>query len=144
MATINESTQEGMKPKSNLDEFDKEKAQNFSTNFNVESNDQMKLLRNGIRKFAENILMPMAPIVDREAIFSWETAKELAKINAWGIEIPEKLLSCTIGLCDNDRVLTAEVPDIGKGGAEHRVSGYKPLSQVFVEPVETGFHRSDV
>ena len=86
MATINESTQEGMKPKSNLDEFDKEKAQNFSTNFNVESNDQMKL----IRKFAENILMPMAPTVDREAIFSWETAKELAKINAWGIEIPEK------------------------------------------------------
>jgi len=90
MATINESTQEGMKPKSNLDEFDKEKAQNFSTIFNVESNDQMKLLRYGIRKFAENILIPMAPTVDREAIFSWETAKELAKINAWGIEIPEK------------------------------------------------------
>jgi len=90
MATINESTQEGMKPKSNLNEFDQEKAQYFSTVFNVESNDQMKLLRNGIRKFAENILIPMAPTVDRDAIFSWETAKELAKINAWGIEIPEK------------------------------------------------------
>ncbi|MFX1274982.1 MAG: acyl-CoA dehydrogenase family protein [Promethearchaeota archaeon] len=57
---------------------------------NFEPNEQLKLLRFGIRKFAEDILLPVAPIVDKEARFSWETAKELAKINAWGIEIPEK------------------------------------------------------
>ena len=90
MATIKEITQKGMNIKSDLSKFDKEKSQKISPNLNFEPNDQLKLLRYGLRKFAENILVPMAPIVDREAIFSWKIAKELAKINAWGIEIPEK------------------------------------------------------
>jgi len=51
---------------------------------------RQKLLRRHVRRFAEKILGPVAPIVDRESEFSWETAKELSKINAWGIQIPEK------------------------------------------------------
>jgi butyryl-CoA dehydrogenase len=59
-------------------------------NLNFELNDQLKLLKHCVRKFSEDILSPMAPIVDREAKFDWNTASELAKINAWGIEIPVK------------------------------------------------------
>ncbi len=57
---------------------------------NFEPNEQLKLLRYGVRKFAEDVLLPVAPIVDRDATFNWETARHLAKINAWGIEVPEK------------------------------------------------------
>ncbi len=67
--------------------------ENFNDNrtlvkFNI--NERNELLRRSMRKFAEDILGPVAPIVDRESKFSWETAKELSKINAWGIEVPEE------------------------------------------------------
>jgi len=55
-----------------------------------ELTERQKLVRQTIRKFAEEVLAPVAPIIDREATFSWETAKELSKINAWGIQLPEK------------------------------------------------------
>ncbi|TFF96252.1 MAG: acyl-CoA dehydrogenase family protein, partial [Promethearchaeota archaeon] len=55
-----------------------------------ELTDRQKLVRRSIRKFAEDVLGPVAPIIDREATFSWETAEELSKINAWGIQLPEK------------------------------------------------------
>ncbi|MFX1274983.1 MAG: acyl-CoA dehydrogenase family protein [Promethearchaeota archaeon] len=57
-------------------------------NFNL--TEKQKLVRNSVRTFSEEILDPMAPIVDSEGKFSWETAKELSKINAWGIQMPEK------------------------------------------------------
>jgi alkylation response protein AidB-like acyl-CoA dehydrogenase len=57
---------------------------------NFELTEKQKLVRSRVRKFAEEILAPVAPIIDREAKFSWETAKELSKINAWGIQLPEK------------------------------------------------------
>ena len=43
-----------------------------------------------MRNFAEDVLAPMAHIVDKESKFSWETAKELSKINAWGIQLPKR------------------------------------------------------
>jgi len=52
--------------------------------------EKQHLVRRNVRKFAEKVLAPVAPIVDKEASFNWETAKELSKINAWGIQIPEK------------------------------------------------------
>ncbi len=55
-----------------------------------ELSEKQKLVRSKIRTFAEDILAPVAPVVDKELRFSWETAKELSKINAWGIQIPEK------------------------------------------------------
>ncbi|TFG09866.1 MAG: acyl-CoA dehydrogenase [Promethearchaeota archaeon] len=55
-----------------------------------ELTDRQKLVRRSIRDFAEKVLAPVAPVVDRDAKFSWETAKELSKINAWGIQLPEK------------------------------------------------------
>jgi len=57
---------------------------------NFELTEQQKVVRTSVRKFAEEVLGPNAPIVDKEAKFSWETKKELEKINAWGISIPEK------------------------------------------------------
>lgn len=57
---------------------------------NFELNDKQKLVRSSVRKFAEDILAPVAPIIDRDAEFSRDTAKELSKINAWGIQLPEK------------------------------------------------------
>ncbi len=60
----------------------------FRLNFKL--TEKQKLVRSSVRKFAEEILAPIAPIIDRDAIFSWETAKELSKINAWGIQLPEK------------------------------------------------------
>ncbi|TXT65100.1 MAG: Acyl-CoA dehydrogenase [Promethearchaeota archaeon] len=55
-----------------------------------ELTEKQELVRRKVRAFAEDILAPVAPIVDRELRFSWETAKELRKINAWGIQLPEK------------------------------------------------------
>ena len=55
-----------------------------------ELSDKQKLVRRNVRKFAEKVLAPVAPIIDENAEFNWETAKELSKINAWGIQIPEK------------------------------------------------------
>ena len=57
---------------------------------NFELTDKQKLVRSSVRKFAEDVLDPIAPIIDRDAEFSWDTAKELSKINAWGIQLPEK------------------------------------------------------
>jgi len=57
---------------------------------NFELTDKQKLVRSNVRKFAEDVLAPIAPIIDRDAEFSEDTAKELSKINAWGIQIPEK------------------------------------------------------
>lgn len=55
-----------------------------------ELTDKQKLVRRKVRTFSEEVLEPVAPIIDKEASFSWETAKELSKINAWGIQLPEK------------------------------------------------------
>ncbi len=55
-----------------------------------ELTERQKLVRRTIRAFAEDKLAPVASIIDRDATFSWDTAKELSKINAWGIQIPEK------------------------------------------------------
>lgn len=57
---------------------------------NFELTDKQKLVRSSVRKFSEDVLAPIAPIIDRDAEFSWDTAKELSKINAWGVQLPEK------------------------------------------------------
>ena len=57
---------------------------------NFELTDKQKLVRSSVRKFSEDVLAPVAPIIDRDAEFSWDTAKELSKINAWGVQLPEK------------------------------------------------------
>jgi alkylation response protein AidB-like acyl-CoA dehydrogenase len=57
---------------------------------NFELTDQQNLVKRSIRKFAQDKLSPLAPIFDREARFSQEMVTELSKINAWGIELPEK------------------------------------------------------
>ncbi len=57
---------------------------------NFELNEKQKLVRHSVRKFSEEVLAPVAPIIDRNMKFSWETAKELSKINCWGIQMPEK------------------------------------------------------
>jgi len=57
---------------------------------NFELTNKQKLVRSSVRKFSEDILAPVAPIIDRDAEFLWDTAKDLSKINAWGIQLPEK------------------------------------------------------
>jgi alkylation response protein AidB-like acyl-CoA dehydrogenase len=57
---------------------------------NFELTDQQNLVKRSIRKFAQDKISPLAPIFDREARFSQEMVTELSKINAWGIELPEK------------------------------------------------------
>ncbi|MFO8019234.1 MAG: acyl-CoA dehydrogenase family protein [Promethearchaeia archaeon] len=57
---------------------------------NFELTEKQKLIRRSVRKFSENVLEPVAPLVDKELRFSWETAKELSEIDAWGIQLPEK------------------------------------------------------
>jgi len=55
-----------------------------------ELTDKQKLVRRKVRTFSKEVLEPVAPVVDEEASFNWDTAKELAKINAWGIQLPEQ------------------------------------------------------
>lgn len=57
---------------------------------NFELTDKQKLVRRSVRKFAEKVLAPTAPIFDRDAKYSWDTVKALSEINAWGIQLPEK------------------------------------------------------
>ncbi|MHA1687979.1 MAG: acyl-CoA dehydrogenase family protein [Promethearchaeota archaeon] len=57
---------------------------------NFELTDQQKLIRRNIRKFAKDVLSPMAPIFDKEATFSQDIVEKLAEINAWGIQLPEE------------------------------------------------------
>jgi butyryl-CoA dehydrogenase len=55
-----------------------------------ELTEKQKLVKRKVRSFAEDILAPVAPIIDRELRFSWGTAEQLSEINAWGIQIPQK------------------------------------------------------
>ena len=57
---------------------------------NFELTQRQQLVRRSVRKFAEDVLAPVAPIFDKEAKYSGEIVKELSKINAWGIQLPEK------------------------------------------------------
>ncbi|MFX1338475.1 MAG: acyl-CoA dehydrogenase family protein [Promethearchaeota archaeon] len=57
---------------------------------NFELTQRQKLIKRSVRKFAEDILAPLAPIFDKEAKYSGDIFKELSKINAWGIQLPEK------------------------------------------------------
>jgi len=57
---------------------------------NFELTDQQKLIRRNVRKFANDILAPVAPIFDKEATFSQKIFEKLAEINAWGIQLPEE------------------------------------------------------
>ncbi|MHA1149392.1 MAG: acyl-CoA dehydrogenase family protein [Promethearchaeota archaeon] len=52
--------------------------------------EQQELIKRSIRRFSEDILSPLAPIIDERAEFSWEIVEALEKINAWGIQLPEK------------------------------------------------------
>ena len=57
---------------------------------NFELTEQQELVRRSVRKFSEEVLAPVAPTFDREAKYSWEMVDELSKINAFGIQLPEK------------------------------------------------------
>ncbi len=55
-----------------------------------ELTNQQKLVRRKVRTFSEDILQPVASDIDKDATFNWETARRLADINAWGIQLPEQ------------------------------------------------------
>ena len=57
---------------------------------NFELEEKHKLVRRSVRSFAEKILAPLAPIMDREEEFYPEIIKEISMMNLWGITIPEK------------------------------------------------------
>ncbi|MFX1236627.1 MAG: acyl-CoA dehydrogenase family protein [Promethearchaeota archaeon] len=102
----------------------------FSPNLNFELGEQLKLLKKCVRKFAEDILAPLAPIIDNEARFSWRTAAELAKINVWGMQIPEKYggagldtISYTIAIEEISRVCAST----GLNVSAHNSLGAYPI-----------------
>jgi butyryl-CoA dehydrogenase len=95
-----------------------------------ELTEKQKLVRRKVRTFAEDILAPVAPIVDKELRFSWETAVELSKINAWGIQMPEKYggacldsISCAITIEEISRVC----PSTGLNVSVHNSVGAYPI-----------------
>jgi len=57
---------------------------------NFELTEQQQLVRRSVRKFAEDILTPVAPVFDEQAKYSGEIIKELSNINVFGIQLPEK------------------------------------------------------
>ncbi|TFG20081.1 MAG: acyl-CoA dehydrogenase [Promethearchaeota archaeon] len=57
---------------------------------NFELTEQQKLVRRSVRKFAEEVLAPVAPTFDREAKYNGDIVKELSKVNLFGIQLPEK------------------------------------------------------
>jgi len=57
---------------------------------NFELEEKHKLVRRSVRSFAEKVLAPLAPIMDREEEFYPEIIKEISMMNLWGITIPER------------------------------------------------------
>ncbi|MBD3211892.1 MAG: acyl-CoA dehydrogenase [Candidatus Lokiarchaeota archaeon] len=97
---------------------------------NFELTEKQKLVRRKVRSFAEEILAPVAPVVDKELRFSWETAEELSKIDAWGIQMPQKYggacldsISYAITIEEISRVC----PSTGLNVSVHNSVGAYPL-----------------
>ena len=60
------------------------------------------------------------------------------------IEVLEENAAHIVALADDDGILLAELLQIGKGRAEHRVSGDIAHARLLVEFLEVGLHRGDV
>ncbi len=57
-------------------------------NFDL-TNDQ-KMLQDQVKKFADSVLAPVAPDIDKSAEFPWDNIKKMAKLGLLGIIIPEE------------------------------------------------------
>ncbi len=57
-------------------------------NFDLTSD--QKMLQDQVKKFADSILAPVAPDIDKSAEFPWDNIKKMAKLGLLGIIIPEE------------------------------------------------------
>jgi alkylation response protein AidB-like acyl-CoA dehydrogenase len=53
------------------------------------TNDQ-KMLQDQVRKFADSVLAPLAPDIDRSGDFPWDSIKKMAELGLLGIIVPEE------------------------------------------------------
>lgn len=53
------------------------------------TNDQ-KMLKDQVKKFADSVLAPMAPDIDKSQEFPWDNIKKMAKLGLLGIIVPEE------------------------------------------------------
>ena len=57
-------------------------------NFDLTSD--QKMLQDQVKKFADSVLAPVAPDIDKSAEFPWDNIKKMAKLGLLGIIIPEE------------------------------------------------------
>ena len=57
-------------------------------NFDLTSD--QKMLQDQVKKFADSVLAPVAPDIDKSVEFPWDNMKKMAKLGLLGIIIPEK------------------------------------------------------
>lgn len=60
------------------------------------------------------------------------------------VEVTEEDAPHVVSFADDDGVFVAQCPEVGEGGAEHRVCGDVTPSALFVELFESGFDGGDV
>ncbi|MGB3339940.1 MAG: acyl-CoA dehydrogenase [bacterium] len=53
------------------------------------TNDQ-KMLQNQVKKFADSVLAPVAPDIDKSGDFPWDNIKKMAELGLLGIIVPEE------------------------------------------------------
>ena len=56
----------------------------------IELNDEQKLLRDEVRRFAEEVVKPIAREVDAKGIFPRESIAEAAELGLTGVYMPEE------------------------------------------------------
>lgn len=57
-------------------------------NFDLTSD--QKMLQDQVKKFADSVLAPVAPDIDKSAEFPWDNIKKMAELGLLGIIIPEE------------------------------------------------------
>ena len=56
----------------------------------IELNDEQKLLKNEVRRFAEEAVRPIAKEIDAKGIFPRDTIRQAAELGLTGVSVPEK------------------------------------------------------
>ncbi len=56
----------------------------------IELNDEQKLLREEVRRFAEEVVRPIAKEIDANGVFPRDTIRQAAEMGLAGVTVPEE------------------------------------------------------
>ena len=81
-------------------------------------NDDHRMLRNLVREFAENEIVPVAGALDRAAEFPWENVAKMAELGLFGVPWPQEYGGVGMGLLAS----VVAVEELAKFDASHSIT----------------------